>query len=952
MNWKSTLVLVVLAGVAGLWLWKGDEWGPEIGLIPTHTEPPPSEAIRTVDAFTPAAITRIEIAFPSGDPLVLDRADANAEWRLPGNWPLRKPEVEELVQTLGTLRTRFYAIPLSEGADLSAYGLAPGQNPLPVMLTINSQQHVLLFGDPKPAGDETAFTRPAFVRIDNLPEVLQLGPDVMPVLRRSAESYRRRALFPDVERVKVSAGSPGSPGGDTPSTLTLPGEETERISVSRPTPQFLGIRLLPMECDFTLIRRGKLPEPAVMTRGGEPAINSDRLADAWELELPIHSRDGFPYRDNCEPGRLRSVLTAVADLWVEQFASPAEARFALDSRYALAQLIPLPLEPPLAQAVRLYPGAAVLDPIRQKVPIEERTGLARTERAVSVKRKGGSPLTVRFGGLTVIEREQSVTVLGDMPGSPPQTKTVKVPVEYRYARVDGNPLVFTVAAEKLPDLFATVGELVDRRVARFSSEEVQEVVIRSAGRPEVKLTRTKGNPNADKPEDRADRWFLDARPNPLLADTGRVNELLRRLTRFRAADFDRLRYPERVPAAQMQISIVAREPRPEGEPDAPARQFTLLIDNPDPVKELLPVSVAGAQRVTLVDNRLGNDTPNSWLGAWLFPNTVSDLLERPSIAYRGRKLFDTANRSLIAINVVGGFSLKKDGEAWKLTAPLSSEADPGKAAQLASTLSGLSATEFLTETPTASELTAFGLDKPAQAVTLAFTGGRTYTLELGSPRPGKPEVFARLDQGGVFGLPSAVTEQLATGAVGLLPLNVWSTQPDKITALEITRHGGGDSFTLTRDGTNWKLTGPFTAPVQLPNAQPMLTTLGKLTAVRYQSLSPANRGRVRAGQAALDGQAHLPHQEARRQRGTGNQVGGDRRPGPGRRPLRLGRRAGVRRAGDVPRRGADVAAGATRPLAVVPRCQPHCEGACGAGEAGGRLHAREGRHGEVGRRGH
>ncbi len=59
-------------------------------------------------------------------------------------------------------------------------------------------------------------------------EVLKLGPDVMPTLRRSADSYRRRQLFSDVERVKLAGtpppiqpGMPPEPAGVT--TVTLPG---------------------------------------------------------------------------------------------------------------------------------------------------------------------------------------------------------------------------------------------------------------------------------------------------------------------------------------------------------------------------------------------------------------------------------------------------------------------------------------------------------------------------------------------------------------------------------------------------------------------------------------------------------------------------------------------------------------------------------------------------------
>ena len=72
MNSKLTLALVLLAGVAGVWLWKGDDWAPKIGIRSSHPEPAKSDAIATLEGVTPTAITRVEVAYPSGDPLVLE----------------------------------------------------------------------------------------------------------------------------------------------------------------------------------------------------------------------------------------------------------------------------------------------------------------------------------------------------------------------------------------------------------------------------------------------------------------------------------------------------------------------------------------------------------------------------------------------------------------------------------------------------------------------------------------------------------------------------------------------------------------------------------------------------------------------------------------------------------------------------------------------------------------
>ena len=821
MNGKSTLILVLLAGAAALWFFKADAWGPHIGIRPTNPEPVRSEAIGTLEALSPERITKVEVTYPNGDPLVLERAATDSGWRLPGNWPLRRSEVEELVETLGTLRTRFYSIPLAEGMDLAPYGLAPNQKPLVIKLTTERQLVSLTFGEPKPAADETEFARPAYLRVNDAPEILKLGPDVMQVLRRRSESYRRRALFPDVERIKL-AGAAGpapfgaAPAGDAASTVTLPGLDVESIQVARTIPKIWNLDLSP-DYTFSLVRTGKLPEPAIIVKGGEPVVQLDRVTDVWAL--------AGPRRDRIEPARAQGVLAAVADLWVDSFADAG----AMDARLAAGRVLITPFDP--------FSALARLCPLAPDV----RTGLADSTESVKVVRRGSEPVIIRFGGVAkVAEREEMMTVPGGPPGSPPRTIPNKVYTLYRFARVDGNPQIFAVAAGKLEDLFVPASALADSRVVRFDREEVRELVIHPAGQPEIRLSLTKGDPKGVKPEEKQDRWFLDAKPNPLLADTERVNELLHQLSGFRAEGEDRKLFPADPPADQTRMTIVTRDKRPPGEPDGPRRERTLLIGQPNAATRRLPVRLEGWPRVTLVDNTLGPESPDTWIAGLLFPNTISDLLNRPALAYRNRRLFDAASQ-LAAVSVADKFALRREADEWKLTAPIASDADPGKAGELATALTGLGATDYLTEKPTGDEIKSFGLDAPAHTVSLEFRGARTFKLELGATRPGKPEVFARLDGGAVFGLPNSVVDQLTTGVVGLLPLKVWTAQPEKIGSLEIARQDApSDSFRLARDGNAWQLSGPFAAPVPFSTAQPLLTALGNLKAVKYQALSAAN----------------------------------------------------------------------------------------------------------------
>ncbi len=208
------------------------------------------------------------------------------------------------------------------------------------------------------------------------------------------------------------------------------------------------------------------------------------------------------------------------------------------------------------------------------------------------------------------------------------------------------------------------------------------------------------------------------------------------------------------------------------------------------------------------------------------------------MAYRAKKLLDTAGAKLVAVTVTGdsGFALKRDGDAWKLAAPLASDTDPQSVAGLLAQLTGLQATEFVAEST--SNAAEFGLDKPKFAVQFTFDNSRTYKLEVGAPRPGKPEAFARLDGGAVFGVATSTTDALAAGPLGLLPLQVWNVPADKITGAEVTRFDTpADSFALSKDGTGWKLSAPFAVAVPPAGAQPLLAALAALGAQKYEALT-------------------------------------------------------------------------------------------------------------------
>ncbi len=107
------------------------------------------------------------------------------------------------------------------------------------------------------------------------------------------------------------------------------------------------------------------------------------------------------------------------------------------------------------------------------LPVNEdwATGLKDSRHTITVKQKNGEPVTVRFGGIAKVaveteeERPESRPEFPGMPQQPGAKKTIVIP--YRFARVDGNPQLFIVRADKYDDLFTTVSKLKDPQVGLF-----------------------------------------------------------------------------------------------------------------------------------------------------------------------------------------------------------------------------------------------------------------------------------------------------------------------------------------------------------------------------------------------------------------------------------------------------------------------------------------------------
>jgi hypothetical protein len=849
MNLKSTIVLIVLALGIGALIVFGASLAPKAGLAPPPEPPAKGKSAESLGTITPGEITSLTVNVPNAVPVKFTAAEPGKPLELPGNWPSRRNEVEELVAAVTGIKSRFQSVPIAE--DLKPYGLAKSQDPVVVEVVGTNGKHTLTFGEAPVEPGENPFVRPAFVRVDEEPEVLRLGPDVLPILRRNAEFYRKRQLFPDATRIKVADSMRGA--GDAQPQFLL-GDAVTSITIEGKNGRYV------------LKRIGESPKPAPPPDkpGGDAVVVASRIADVWEIVEPI--------RDRADPSKLKAILAAIPDLWVEQFmANPA-------SIGALANA--------LSAGVGEIAGGdlakAALGTIENAFSEKEgrylkRAGLQGGESKVTLSLKDGTTRTLLIGETTRTSVRTEASPPPPVPGMPPQPPKI-IEEKFYYAKLADNPLVFEIKGDKLTDLLLeakapgdplakfdpptgkAIDQLRDPNPVRFDTDQVLEVTITRPGQT-LQLKKTKGEPKAESEAARKDRWDL-LQPFTGLAEGRQVSDLLDPLERQSAKKGEILDRPvlhALVGGLGTADLIVAGL--------TPDRATTVTIVS-DPKSNVSPRSIKiGASHDSVGKKMFVMGEGGTRLN--IIDDVAYTVVERQPRAYRALKLFDLGDDRVESIVVQGEkerFRLRENVGAtsttFSITEPIKAEADKDKARTLLKDLGELDATEYVFDPPSEAEATAIramigafgvdllkiatgshGLDKPAATVTIHFAGPKPMeprTLMIGKAREGKPEYFAKLaGSPSVFAIKKELAESLTGGSLALLPLQLWNGDASGLSVVQITR-GKEPPFALKQEGGTWKITAPFQADADLGAVNPLAGALSNVRAEKYAAHAPFN----------------------------------------------------------------------------------------------------------------
>ena len=151
-------------------------------------------------------------------------------------------------------------------------------------------------------------------------------------------------------------------------------------------------------------------------------------------------------------------------------------------------------------------------------------------------------------------------------------------------------------------------------------------------------------------------------------------------------------------------------------------------------------------------------------------------------------------------------TLQKQNGAWRITAPIASDADQPTAAGIADQLAGARVSQ--TEPGSADRRKVFGLDPPGLSIDFQLANGARHSVQLGDQDFGKENVYAIIDGGqSVALLPQLLSSSAGKSLDELRDRSVLHLTPDQAVSIEIKNPSGTLSLSKDKDG-KWRFASP------------------------------------------------------------------------------------------------------------------------------------------------
>jgi hypothetical protein len=208
-------------------------------------------------------------------------------------------------------------------------------------------------------------------------------------------------------------------------------------------------------------------------------------------------------------------------------------------------------------------------------------------------------------------------------------------------------------------------------------------------------------------------------------------------------------------------------------------------------------------------------------------------------------VFERAGLRAIGIkNDHGELRLEKQGEDWKLTAPLVTDGDEDAVEGL---LNSVESARIERRIGAASDRRQYGLDPPKATLTIeTAAGGEPKTLALGDSNPIGGTCFALLPGTDEVAVVSSSLGDIATkDLLGLRDKSLLSLDPWKVRRFTIER--GREAIRMEKPDEGWIIRQPVEAPADGPIITDLLNALQNLKATAFSSEKPSGADLRRFG---------------------------------------------------------------------------------------------------------
>lgn len=230
------------------------------------------------------------------------------------------------------------------------------------------------------------------------------------------------------------------------------------------------------------------------------------------------------------------------------------------------------------------------------------------------------------------------------------------------------------------------------------------------------------------------------------------------------------------------------------------------------------------------------------VGGFYYVYEVRWAADRERVESRKGRVFSAEAADVTALTLKrpdDTVALKRDGDAWRLTAPIAARGNRGTVDEALTTILTAKIDREIDAKP--ASLAEFGLEKPAAQVALTLKDGKEVGIDLGAKSPTGVWVYAR-EQGkpAVFMLSDSVLREATRPVVDFRDRAILAFERRDVTGVDVVTDG--DTIVVEPAADNkWRITRPVALAADTAEMNDLLDKLATAKVKEFVAEAPRSR---------------------------------------------------------------------------------------------------------------